>query len=196
MTSLRRVCVFCGSQRGTRAAYAHAAREFGTALARRGLGLVYGGGNVGLMGEMADAALAAGGHVTGVIPYGLVVREVAHAGLSEQRVVRSMHERKATMAELSDAFVALPGGFGTFEELFEVVTWAQLGLHAKPIVVLDIEHFFTPLFTLLDHAVDEGFLRRENRRLIQRAETLTQLFATLERHEPAPVEQWIDRATS
>lgn len=196
MSALRRLCVFCGSSRGTRPAYEARAKELGRELARRKIGVVYGGGNIGLMGALADAALADGGHVTGVIPYGLVVREVAHAHLTKQHVVQSMHERKALMAELSDGFVALPGGFGTFEELFEVVTWAQLGMHRKPVVVLDVEDYYAPLFELLDRGVREGFLKRENRGLVARVTSVAALFEHLERFVPRETETWIDAKTT
>lgn len=159
MPAIRRVCVFCGSASGSRPGYAGAARELGTRLAHRGIGLVYGGAAVGLMGTVADAALAAGGEVIGVIPGALVDREIAHPGLSELHVVGSMHERKALMAELSGAFVALPGGLGTLEELFEVCTWRQLGLHAKPIALLDVEGYWAGLLAFLAHTEAEGFLR-------------------------------------
>jgi uncharacterized protein (TIGR00730 family) len=158
---MQRICVFCGSAAGRRAAYAAAARSLGTALARRGLGLVYGGGSIGLMGVMADAVLAAGGPVIGVIPRGLYSAEIAHAGLTEMRVVSSMHERKAVMASLSDAFVALPGGLGTFEELLEMLTWLQLGIHRKPVALLDVEHYWRGLRVLLDDAADAGFVEPE-----------------------------------
>jgi uncharacterized protein (TIGR00730 family) len=155
----RRLCVFCGSAHGRNPAFTTAAQDLGRELARRGIGLVYGGATVGLMGVLADAALGAGGEVIGVIPEALMVREIGHAGLTKLHVVRSMHERKALMAELADGFVALPGGFGTFEEFFEVVTWAQLGLHAKPCSLLNITGFFDPLLQLLDAAVAEGFIK-------------------------------------
>jgi uncharacterized protein (TIGR00730 family) len=161
-----RVCVFCGSAFGSRPVYAEVARSFGRGLAARGIGVVYGGASVGLMGELADAALAAGGEVIGVIPRSLVAREIAHAGLTELHVVETMHERKALMAELSDAIVALPGGAGTLDELFETLTWRQLGLHAKPIVLLDVDGFFEPLVALADHLVAEGFVRPEFRRVL------------------------------
>jgi uncharacterized protein (TIGR00730 family) len=196
VSRFRRLCVFCGSSRGSSPAFAEAARELARALVHARIGIVYGGGNVGLMGVLADEALAADGEVIGVIPHGLAVREVAHAGLAELRVVRSMHERKATMAELSDGFVALPGGYGTFEELLEIITWAQLGLHAKPIGVLDVEGYYAPLFELLDRGVEQGFLRAENRRLVLRAGTVDELLAGLERHVPIAVERWIERETS
>ncbi|MFI9011513.1 TIGR00730 family Rossman fold protein [Actinosynnema sp. NPDC053489] len=153
-----RVCVFCGSSSG-RVRHVEAAREVGRALAERGIGVVYGGGRVGTMGALADGALAAGGSVVGVIPRNLVEWEVAHGNLTELRVVSSMHERKALMAELSDAFVALPGGAGTLEELFEVWTWAQLGLHAKPVGLLDVDGYFAHLLRMIDHMVAEGFLK-------------------------------------
>jgi uncharacterized protein (TIGR00730 family) len=157
--TLKRVCVYCGSRDGSRPAYAQAARDLGAELARRGLGLVYGGGRIGLMGVLADALLAAGGSVTGVIPRALVSKEVAHLDLADLRVVGSMHERKALMAELSDGFIALPGGFGTLEEIFEVLTWSQLRLHRKPCGLLNVEGFYDSLLAFLDHAVREDFLR-------------------------------------
>ncbi len=166
MTVLRRVCVFSGSSVGGRGAYERAARMLGEALVRRGIGLVYGGGSVGLMGVVADAVLGGGGEVIGVIPRALATKEIAHQGLADLRVVASMHERKALMAELADGFVALPGGFGTFDELFEAITWAQLGLHDKPIALLDVDDYFAPLLALIDHATDEGFVRREHRALV------------------------------
>lgn len=166
MTMLRRVCVFCGSSFGAREAYAETARALGRELARRGIGLVYGGGSVGLMGILADAVLAERWEVTGVIPRPLATKEVAHQGLADLRVVGSMHERKALMAELADGFVALPGGFGTFDELFEAITWAQLGLHEKPIAVLDVAGYFASFLTLLDQATTESFVRPEHRALV------------------------------
>jgi uncharacterized protein (TIGR00730 family) len=161
-----RVCVFCGSSAGARPAYLAAARELGTLLAARGVGLVYGGASVGLMGELADAVVVAGGETIGVIPRRLVDRELAHAGLSELHVVETMHERKALMAELSDAFVVLPGGAGTLDELFEALTWRQLGLHSKPLALLDVDGFFAPLLALADHLVEEGFVQEAFRALL------------------------------
>lgn len=161
-----RVCVFCGSRSGDRAIYAETAAALGAQLARRGLGLVYGGGNIGLMGIIADAALAAGGEVIGVIPQHLLLREVAHAGLSSLHVVDSMHTRKALMADLSDAFIAAPGGFGTLDELCEILTWAQLGLHQKPCGVLNVAGYFDPLLGMFDMATREGFLSAPHRQLI------------------------------
>src|SRR4029453_8153721 len=160
---MKRVCVFCGSSVGTRPVYAEAAREMGALLAKKGIALVYGGGNVGLMGVLADAALAAGGEVIGVIPSVLADREIAHPGLSDLRIVDSMHTRKAMMAELSDAFVAMPAGVGTFAEFFEAVTWTQLGLHKKACGLLDVDGFYTPLAGFIDRAVTEGFIKSIHR---------------------------------
>ena len=161
-----RICVFCGSSPGARPAYLAAARELGELLAARGIGLVYGGASVGLMGELADAVLAAGGEAIGVIPGRLLDREIAHAGLTELHVVETMHERKALMAELSDAFVMLPGGAGTLDEFFEALTWRQLGLHSKPLALLDVDGFVGPLLALADHLVAEGFVLPEFRALL------------------------------
>src|SRR5689334_966041 len=183
------ICVFCGSSVGKRPEYAIAAAAFGRQLAERGIRVVYGAGNVGLMGVLADAALAAGGNVVGVIPQMLVDRELAHRG-TDLRIVTSMHERKALMAELSDAFVALPGGLGTYEELSEVLTWAQLGIHHKPVGCLNVLGYFDPLARLLDHAVAEGFLRRDQRSALLLAESpeelLTQLMQRVPRRENEP----------
>jgi uncharacterized protein (TIGR00730 family) len=155
---MRRLCVFCGSKVGHNPVYAESARRLGAALAGRGVGLVYGAGHVGLMGVLADAALAAGGEVIGVIPRGLVDRELAHRQLTTLHVVNTMHQRKALMADLSDAFVALPGGYGTLDELFEILTWAQLGLHAKPVGMWNVGGFFDPLLEWVEQAVREGFI--------------------------------------
>jgi uncharacterized protein (TIGR00730 family) len=156
---IRSICVYCGSSPGARPVFIETAHRFGTALAQAGLTLVYGGGKVGLMGAVADAALAAGGRVIGVIPELLLRREVGHRGLHDLHVVDDMHQRKKKMADLADAFVTLPGGAGTLEELFEIFTWAQLGYHTKPIALLNVEHYFDPLLTMLQHTVDEGFMR-------------------------------------
>jgi uncharacterized protein (TIGR00730 family) len=169
---LKSVCVFCGSRMGARPEYLEGARALGTELARRGLALVYGGTSVGLMGAMADAALAAGGKVVGVLPQVLSDREVAHPRLTELHLVDSMHTRKAMMAERADAFIAMPGGIGTFEELFEVTTWAQLGIHHKPIGLLNVADYYEPLLAMMKRAVDEGFI----------AETRAQPFAC----DPSP----------
>jgi uncharacterized protein (TIGR00730 family) len=189
---VRRVCVFCGASSGRAAAYAAAARAFGAAAAARGLGVVYGGGRVGLMGEVADAALAAGGAVAGVIPQELVARELAHAGLTELHVVRSLHERKALMAELADGFVALPGGFGTLDELMEQLTWSQLGLHAKPVGLLDVAGYWRPLIALARHATEEGFVREADLAAIAVAEDPDALLDRLERaeREERPRPKW------
>jgi uncharacterized protein (TIGR00730 family) len=191
---LHRLCVFCGSNPGHDPAYRALAVEFGQALARRGLGLVYGGGRVGLMGALADAALAAGGEVIGVIPQSLWDREIGHQGLTELRVVGSMHERKAVMAELADGFVALPGGAGTLEELFEMWTWAQLGLHRKPCGLLDAGGFFDPLLVFLDHLVTTGFVRPAHRAMLVTAASPEELLARFEAYEPPQVAKWITPA--
>lgn len=167
MSHLRgRICIFTGSSRGIRAEYADAARRLARQLVERGYGLVYGGGNVGLMAVIADAVLERGGHVTGVIPDALVSQEVAHRGLSELRVVQSMHERKATMAELSDGFIAMAGGIGTMEEFFEVLSWTQLGLHNKPCGLLNIGGYYDHLIRFMNHAVDQEFLKPKHRELL------------------------------
>lgn len=191
---LRRVCVFCGSSAGARPAYREAARATAGRLAERGIGLVYGGGRVGLMGELAEAALAKGGEVIGVIPRPLYTKELAHEGVSRLHVVETMHERKGLMADLADAFVALPGGVGTLDELFEVLTWSQLGLHAKPAGLLEVEGFFAGLEGFLDRLVEEGFLRREHRALLLRAEEPASLLDALAAFRPPPpAERWLER---
>jgi uncharacterized protein (TIGR00730 family) len=189
---VEQVCVFCGASSGRRPVYAEAARAFGEALARRGLGLVYGGGRVGLMGAVADGALAAGGNVVGVIPQELVDRELAHAGVTRLDVVGSLHERKARMAELADAFVALPGGFGTLDELMEQLTWSQLGLHAKPVGLLDVDDYWRPLIALARHATEEGFVREADLAAIAVSEDGDALIDRLERltHEQRPRPKW------
>lgn len=179
MPTVRRVCVYCGSRPGHRLAYAAAARALGTGLARAGVGLVTGGGAVGLMGVVADACLAAGGTAVGVIPEALAAREIGHAALTELHVVATMHERKAHMAELADAFVALPGGMGTLEEIAEMLTWAQLGLHAKPCALLDVDGYYAPLVRFLDHAAAEGFVREADRARIVVAPTPEAVLAAL-----------------
>ena len=179
--AVQRVCVFSGASSGRLPAYADAARSFGAAAAARGLGVVYGGGRVGLMGAMADGALSQGGEVIGVIPQELVDRELAHGGLTELHVVGSLHERKALMAELADAFVALPGGFGTLDELLEQLTWSQLGLHAKPIGLLDVEEYWRPLIALARHAAAEGFVREADLAAIAVATNAEGLLGRLER---------------
>ena len=163
---LHRVCIFCGSSTGVRREYREAAEAIAIHLAKRRVDVVFGGGCVGLMGVVADTALAHGGHVIGVIPSAMVAREIAHRGLPDLRIVSSMHERKALMASLSDAFIALPGGFGTFEEFCEVVTWTQLGLHRKPCGLLNVAGYYDPLVALFDRAVSDGFIRAENRGIV------------------------------
>lgn len=191
-----RVCVFCGSSAGEDPRYLDAAAEMGNLLARLDLELVYGGGRVGLMGRLADTVLGAGGKVTGVIPHALMEREVAHTALSELRVVDSMHERKATMVDLADAFVALPGGLGTLEELCEILTWSQLGLHRKPCGILDAAGYFEPLVTLLDHMVREGFLGRSFRRMVLVEGRPEPLLRRLRQYDPPRVPRWIGRDQS
>ena len=193
---MRRLCVFAGSSSGARPEYQGAAEELGRTLGERRVGLVYGGARVGLMGAVADAALAAGGEVIGVIPAALVAKEVAHTGLSDLRIVGSMHERKAMMADLADGFVALPGGWGTLEELFEIVTWAQLGLHRKPCGLLNAAGYFDGLLSFLDHSIHEGFVRGEYRAIISVASTAGALLERLTAYEPPRVEKWLDRAST
>ena len=192
---MRRICVFCGSRPGSSPQYRAAAEEMGAELVQRNIGLVYGGGNVGLMGMIADAVLRAGGEAVGVIPENLMAREVGHNGLTKLHVVRSMHERKALMADLSDAFVALPGGFGTLEEFCEVVTWTQLGLHAKPCGILNILGYYSPLLAMFDHAVEERFLKPENRALVLAGESPTDLLQAMDEWRPVRVEKWLSRQT-
>ena len=191
---MRRICVFCGSSFGSRPEYRQAAAEVGGLLARKSVGLVYGGSNVGLMSVVADTVLAGGGDVIGVIPDALVAKEVAHRGLPDLRVVSSMHERKALMAELSSAFLALPGGFGTLEEFIEAVTWSQLGLHRKQCGLLNVCGYYDHLLALLDHAVEEQLLRPENRALVLAETDAETLIDKLLSHQPPYVEKWIGRA--
>ena len=192
MPELSSICVFCGSNAGAHPDYLQAAEAVGRGLAHRGIRVVYGGGRVGMMGAVADAASAAGGEVIGVIPQAIFDLEIGHTGLDDLRVVGSMHERKALMAELSDAFVALPGGIGTLEELFEVYTWAQLGIHSKPLGLLDVVGYFQPLVGFLDHAVRERFLRPETRTLLAVSEDLDDLLTALTASEPVTLRKWID----
>jgi uncharacterized protein (TIGR00730 family) len=192
MPALRRVCVYAGSNAGSGPAYAQAAATLAAEMAARGIGLVYGGGRVGLMGVLADTILAAGGEAIGVIPQALVDREVGHTGLTELHTVGSMHERKAKMAELADAFVAVPGGIGTLEELIEVFTWSQLGIHAKPVAVLDAAGFYAGLCGFLDHMVREGFLRAAHRATLLSGSDPGALLDRLEAYEPVAAPQWLD----
>ena len=188
---MRSVCVYCGSNAGARPAYAEAARRLGEELVARGLGLVYGGSSVGIMTVVADAVLERGGQVTGVIPEALVRKEIAHGGLSRLHVTSSMHERKTLMAELSDAFVALPGGIGTLEELFEAWTWAQLGLHGKPVGLLNVAGYFDGLVAFLDHAVREGFVREANRAMLVVSDDPAELLDRFESYRAPTVPKWI-----
>lgn len=182
--TLARICVFCGSSTGTNPVYRMAAEALAVELTRRRIGIVFGGGHIGLMGVVADTALARGGHVIGVIPRALADREVAHSGLSDLRVVDSMHERKALMAELSDGFIALPGGFGTFEEFCEVVTWTQLGVHGKPCALLNVAGFYDPLLAQFDRAVADGFLARSSRDIVTADESPARLLDRLQAVRP------------
>ena len=188
-----KVCVFCGSSMGARPTYREVAQHLGKLLVERGWPLVYGGGQVGLMGTVANAVLDGGGEVTGVIPHFLNTREVAHDGVTRLELVDTMHQRKARMEELSDAFVALPGGFGTYEELLEILTWAQLGLHRKPIGLLNMQGFYDPLLAQVENGIREGFIRPEFRSLMVSAKSPDALLQALESFEPAEFERFLDR---
>ena len=190
-TPLRSLCVFCGSSPGARPDYVQAAEGLGRLLAQRNIELVFGGGSVGMMGAVARSTLAAGGKATGVIPRALLRKEIAQTGLSHMHVVESMHERKALMAKLSDGFVALPGGFGTLEEFFEVLTWAQLGFHRKPVALLDVAGFYAPMITLLEHMSTEGFVRPSQLRLVMTETNAEKLLARIENYEAPETEHWI-----
>ena len=190
---MKRVCVFCGSNPGIRPEYVEAARALAAEVARRGMGLVYGGAAVGVMGALADAALREGGEIIGVIPRGLAAREIAHTGLTELRQVDSMHERKAMMASLADGFIALPGGLGTLDETFEVLTWAQLGIHRKPVGILDVAGYYDGLRRFLTHAVEEGLLRREHFALLLFSGGAGALLDLMESwRSPAHLRAWLD----
>ena len=189
---MKRVCVFCGSSPGVRKSYALAATKLAENLVASGLSIVYGGGNVGLMGAVADAALQAGGEVIGVIPDMLAAKELAHTGLTELRVVGSMHERKALMAELSDAFIAMPGGYGTFEEFCEILTWAQLGMKRSPCGLLNIEGYYDHLLRLFDHAVAEQFVKPIHRRMVLEDPDPATLVAKIREYSMPVVDKWIE----
>ena len=191
---MKRICVFAGSSAGVDDAYRRVAISLADALAGRGIDLVYGGGCIGLMGVLADAMLARGGRVIGVIPETLMVREVGHRGLTELKVVDSMHERKATMAELSDGFIALPGGFGTLEELFEVLTWAQLGLHGHPCGVLNVAGYFDALLAFLDHARGQGFVRDEHHKMLLVDDAAPRLLDRFAAYRAPVVAKWLTRS--
>ena len=194
--NMQRLCVFCGSNAGSNPVYRAEAEKLGRLLAKRGIELVYGGGNIGLMGAVADACLEAGGTVIGVIPEALMGKEVAgravdHRALTRMEIVDSMHTRKARMAELSDGFIALPGGFGTFEEFCEVLTWGQLGFHVKPMGLLNVNGFYDPLLALFNHAVGEGFLRQQNREMALADTDIERLLDTMGNYQPEPVSKWL-----
>jgi uncharacterized protein (TIGR00730 family) len=193
---MKRVCVFAGSSAGARPEYLAAAAGLGTLMAARDIELVYGGARVGLMGAIADAVLAGDGSVIGVIPRALVEKEVAHDGLTDLRIVTSMHERKALMADLSDAFIALPGGWGTLDEMFEILTWAQLGLHRKPCGLLNVLGYFDRLLSFLDYTMEQGFVRREYSSLLAVSDGPATLLDTLQSQTPPVVEKWIDLAST
>jgi uncharacterized protein (TIGR00730 family) len=190
---LRRICVFCGSSSGTQPIYTHAAETVGRLLAQQGTELVFGGGNVGLMGTVADSCLAHGGRVVGVIPQLLVDKEVAHPGLTELRIVGSMHERKAMMADLADAFIALPGGFGTWEEFCEILTWSQLGIQHKACALLNVNGYYNPLLQMADHAVAEGFVRPGHRALLLTDDDPTRLLDRLNTYVVPSIDKWVNR---
>jgi uncharacterized protein (TIGR00730 family) len=190
---MKAVCVYCGSSPGKRPEYAAAAVEMGKALVRRGLALVYGGGNVGLMGIVADSVLAEGGTAIGIIPEALMDKEVGHRGLTELHVVRNMHERKQMMADRADAFIAMPGGVGTYEELFETFTWLQLGYHAKPIALLNVAGFYDGMIDFLQHAVDEGFMKPQYSGLLSVAQTPEAVLETLAKAPRVLVDKWAQR---
>jgi len=189
---IKRICVFCGSNTGKNQSYVEQAQKLGQIMAANGIGLVYGAGGIGLMGAVANTVLEASGEVIGVIPYSLATKERAHANATT-RVVNTMHERKAMMADLSDAFIAMPGGFGTFEELLEIITWGQLGIHQKPIGVLNVAGYYDPLLTMIDRAIEEGFILPHYRQLIVVASDAEALLERLFRYEPLEgIVKWID----
>ena len=189
---MRSICIYCGSNTGSNPIYAERATALGTRLAQQGLAVVYGGGNVGLMGVVADAALAAGGEVVGVIPEQLVGWEVAHTGLTRLEVVANMHERKARMFDLADGFVALPGGFGTLDEMFEMLTWRQLGIGDKPCAFLDVQGFFEPLVAMMDRMVEERFLHADQRRDLWHGDDLDAMLHWMQQYRPVQADKWLD----
>ena len=191
MPTLNSLTVFCGSSLGADTAYTLAAESLGTLLAHHHIRLIYGGGNIGLMGKLASACLAAGGHVTGVIPQFMMDKEIGRIDLSDLRIVHSMHERKALMAQLADGFIALPGGFGTLEELSEILTWSQLGLHTKPVGLLNTAHFYDHLLAFLDHATARGLIHTKHRALLLTAEDPESLLTQMREWQPTPTKKWI-----
>lgn len=190
---MKSITVFCGSNSGFRAEYAEAAKNLARLLAAQNIRLIYGGGNVGLMGIIADEVMRAGGEVIGIIPDSLDKKEVGHRGITELRVVGSMHERKAQMADLADGFIAMPGGIGTFEEFFEILTWSQLGFHDKPCGILNVANYYDGLLALCDNAVSEGFLRPVHRQLILDDSDAVSLLEKMKNFRPEPLEKWIDK---
>lgn len=191
-TTIKRICVFCGSQAGSREVYSEQARALGRAMAERGIGLVYGGGGIGMMGAVADAVIEARGEVIGVIPYALASKERARRDI-DMRVVNTMHERKAMMAELSDAFIAMPGGFGTLEEMMETITWGQLGIHRKPVGLLNVASFYDPLIAMIDRAIEEGFIMPRYRNLFVASSGVDELFDLMRKFQPLEgVVKWIE----
>jgi uncharacterized protein (TIGR00730 family) len=191
-TTIKRICVFCGSQAGSREVYGEQARALGRAMAERGIGLVYGGGGIGMMGAVADAVIEARGEVIGVIPYALASKERARRDV-DMRVVNTMHERKAMMAELSDAFIAMPGGFGTLEEMMETITWGQLGIHRKPVGLLNVAGYYDPLITMIDRAIEEGFILPRYRNLFVASSGVDELFDLMRKFQPLEgVVKWIE----
>ncbi len=188
---MNRICVFCGSKTGNSPLFLETAIQLGRVLAERGLELVYGGASIGLMGAVADSVMAGGGKVVGVIPEAMASKEVAHDGVTEMHVVSSMHERKSMMARLADAFVALPGGFGSFEELLEMITWAQLGIHRKPVGILNVNGYYDPLIQLFEGAIEAGFIKPRNRQLFVIEQEADRLLQTLLAHKPPEVKRWI-----
>jgi uncharacterized protein (TIGR00730 family) len=194
--SMKRICVFCGSNNGANPVYLETAATVGKFLAANDIELVYGGGRVGLMGKLADTVLAMGGKVTGAIPQSLAAKEVAHKGLTELHIVESMHERKALMAELADGFIALPGGFGTFEELCEIITWAQLGFHSKPCALLNVNGFYDHLIAMFDVAARENFIRPEHRKIVLIENEIGKLYELMRTYSPPLIEKWLDKKST
>jgi uncharacterized protein (TIGR00730 family) len=190
---MKRICVFCGSNNGLNPSFLETSEKVGKFLAGQKIELVYGGGRVGLMGKIADTVLANGGKVIGAIPESLANKEIAHQGLTELHIVQTMHERKALMAELSDGFIALPGGFGTFEEFFEIVTWAQLGIHQKPCALLNVNGFYDHLIAMIDGTTSENFIREEHRGIVLIENEIERLFDLMKNYRPPAIEKWIDK---
>lgn len=193
---MKRICVFCGSNPGFDPLYLETAEKVGKFLAAENIELVFGGGRVGLMGKIADTVMANGGKVIGIIPHALADREVAHQGLTELRIVSSMHERKALMAELSDGFIALPGGVGTFEEFCEIVTWAQLGIHTKPCALMNVGGFYDAFIAMFDHSMNQGFIRPQHRALVLVESEIEKLYELMKNYRPPIIEKWLDKEST